>query len=168
MSATPTTPTTPETTACTGELCWLLNRAGHVLTTELTVALEELGLSPRAQSVLAAASAGELTQIELATITGLDKTTMVVTLDELERAGLAERTPSPVDRRARIITVTKAGERKLREASEITGAVRDDVLSVLPPGEREAFVASLTRLVQERLSEPVRCAQPVRRRAPRP
>jgi MarR family transcriptional regulator, transcriptional regulator for hemolysin len=147
-------------------LCWLLSRASYTLTTELTAALEDLGISPRAHAVLAAAAGGEHTQTELARTVGLDKTTMVVTLDELEAAGLAERRPSPTDRRARVIAVTKAGRRKLREAEAIGDGIRDDVLSALQPGEREAFVGALTRLVGDRLAEPVACAQPVRRRAP--
>ena len=44
---------------------------------------------------------------------GLDKTTMVVTIDELEPAGMAERLPSPTDRRARIIGVTKDGRKAI-------------------------------------------------------
>ena len=90
-------------------LCWLLSRASWTLTTELTAALEDLGVSPRAHAVLAAAATGEHSQTQLARIVGLDKTTMVVTLDELEAAGLAERRPSPTDRRARVIAVTPAG-----------------------------------------------------------
>ena len=90
-------------------LCWLLSRAAHTLTTELTAAMEGLGVSPRAQHVLDTALDGEHTQIELARLVGLDKTTMVVTLDELEAKGLAERRPSPTDRRARVIAVTDAG-----------------------------------------------------------
>jgi MarR family transcriptional regulator for hemolysin len=148
-------------------LCWLLSRASYVLTTELTAALEGLGLSPRAHSVLAAAATGEHTQTELARMVGLDKTTMVVTLDELERAGLAERRPAPTDRRARVIAVTKAGERVVREAEEITARIRDDVLAALPARERRTFVDALARLVGGRLAEPVACAQPPRRRAPR-
>ena len=148
-------------------LCWLLSRASYTLTTELTAALEGLGISPRAHAVLTAAASGEHTQTELARTVGLDKTTMVVTLDELEAAGLAERRPSPTDRRARIIAVTKTGRRKLREAEAILDGIREDVLSVLEPGEREAFLGALTRLVGDRLAEPVECAQPVRRRAPR-
>jgi MarR family transcriptional regulator for hemolysin len=35
--------------------------------------------------------------------------THVVTVDELEKAGLAERRPSSRDRRARVISVTEAG-----------------------------------------------------------
>jgi MarR family transcriptional regulator for hemolysin len=148
-------------------LCWLLSRASYTLTTELTAAFEDLGISPRAHAVLAAAATGEHTQTELAKTVGLDKTTMVVTLDELEAAGLAERRPLPTDRRARVIAVTKAGRRKLAKAEAIGDEIRDDVLSVLPPAERKAFVGALTKLVSERLAEPVQCAQPVRRRAPR-
>jgi DNA-binding MarR family transcriptional regulator len=172
MAAHPQVEDTPAAPAageagCTGDLCWLLSRASHVLTTELTAALEGLGVSPRAQQVLSVASTGEHTQIELARTIGLDKTTMVVTLDELEAAGLAERRPSPSDRRARVIAVTPAGERVLREAQEIGDRVREDVLGALPADERGPFLDALRRLVDERLSDPVRCAQPVRRRAPR-
>jgi len=149
------------------DLCWLLSRASYVLTTELTAALQELGISPRAHCVMAAALSGEHTQTELARMIGLDKTTMVVTLDELESAGLAERKPSKTDRRARVIGVTKAGQRKVREAEAIAKRIRADVLGVLPPAEREVFLASLTKLVSQRLTEPTPCAQPVRRRAPR-
>lgn len=163
MAASPDTAAQP---LC-DNLCWLLSRASYTLTTELTAALEQLGIAPRAHAVLAAAAGGQHTQTELAKTVGLDKTTMVVTLDELEAAGLAERRPSPTDRRARVIAVTDAGRRKLSEAEEIGNAIRDDVLSVLPANERNAFLAALTRLVGDRLAEPVQCAQPVRRRAPR-
>ena len=148
-------------------LCWLLSQASYTLTTRLTAALEGLGISPRAHAVLTAAMTGDHTQIELARTVGLDKTTMVVTLDELEAAGLAERRPSPHDRRARVIAVTKAGERKVREAEDIVQRINADVLAALPVRERKAFLDGLTRLVTERLSEPAVSATPVRRRTPR-
>ena len=161
-------PSTAETTQpLSADLCWLLSRASYTLTTELTAAFEDLGLSPRAQCVLATAMTGEHTQGEIARAVGLDKTTMVVTLDELEAAGLAERRPSPSDRRARVIAVTPAGERKVREAEAIAEQIRADVLSTLPERDREVFLSALTRLVRVRLSEPVTCSQPVRRRTPR-
>jgi DNA-binding MarR family transcriptional regulator len=156
-----------EASPLTSNLCWLLSQASHTLTTELTAALEGTGISPRANMVLESAMGAQHTQIELAKLVGLDKTTMVVTLDELEAAGLAERRPSSTDRRARVIAVTKAGERKVREAREIISKVHADVLSALPANERKAFLGSLSRLVTDRLSEPVACEQPVRRRAAR-
>jgi DNA-binding MarR family transcriptional regulator len=128
------------------DLGWLLAQASHVLKTELTAALEGLGVSPRAHHVLATAMEGEYTQTELAAKVGLDKTTMVVTLDELEAAGLAERRPSPTDRRARSIAVTDAGERKVREAQEIAARIHADVLEALPARERQVLIDGLARL----------------------
>src|SRR5215211_3447477 len=120
-------PAPPEAEPISTDLCWLLSRASYILTTKLTAALEGLGVSPRAHCVLSAAMAGDHTQTELARTVGLDKTTMVVTLDELEAAGLAERRPSSADRRARVIAVTKAGERKVRDAEAIAERTTEDV-----------------------------------------
>jgi MarR family transcriptional regulator for hemolysin len=141
----------------------MLSRASHSLTTELTAALEGSGISPRAHAVLAAATGGAHTQTDLARLVGIDKTTMMVTLDELETEGLAERRPLRTDRRARIVVVTRAGEQKLREVEKVFDGVREDVLSVLPEEEREVFLGCLGQLACGRLSEPVRCSQPVRR-----
>jgi MarR family transcriptional regulator, transcriptional regulator for hemolysin len=145
-------------------LGWLLSHASHVLKTHMTAALEEVGISPRAYHVLATAMTAGFTQIELAQAVGLDKTTMVVTIDQLEAAGLAKRLPSTEDRRARVISVTKAGQRKVAQAEEIVDRVQAEVLGELPPRERKAFLESLARLVGDRLAKPAVCAQPVRRR----
>jgi MarR family transcriptional regulator for hemolysin len=128
------------------DLGWLLSQASHVLKTELTAALEGLGVSPRGHHVLATAMGGKYTQTELARIVGLDKTTMVVTLDELEAAGLAERRPSASDRRARIVAVTKAGEQKVRQAEEIAARIHADVLDSLPAREGQVLLDGLARL----------------------
>ena len=148
----------------TSDLCWLLARASHALTTELAAALESKGISPRDHSVLATAITCSYTQTELARLFGLDKTTMVVTLDELEAAGLAQRRLLSTDRRVRVVGVTAAGKRKLRQAESVMDRVREDVLSALPAREREIFLRSLARLAYGRLSAPVACSQPVRRR----
>ncbi len=145
------------------DLLLLLGQASHALATELTARLSNLGLTPRAHCVLAHARRRELTQNELAAECGLDKTTMVVTLDELERAGLAIRRASSTDRRVRLVSVTAAGGRKVAQADAIVAQVNADVLSTLPRRERRAFAAGLRRLVDERLSTPVQCEPPVRR-----
>lgn len=151
----------PETLA--SDLCWMLSRASHALTTELTAALEGSGISPRGHQVLAAATDGEHTQTDLARLVGIDKTTMMVTLDELEAAGLAKRRPLSTDRRARVITVTRAGEKKLRELEQVFDRVREDVLGILPEDDREVFLRCLGQLACGRLSAPVACSHPVRR-----
>jgi DNA-binding MarR family transcriptional regulator len=147
-----------------GNLGWLLSRAHWALTSELNAAFEQLGISSRGYWVLAAAAAEERTQGELAEVVGLDKTTMVVTVDELEHAGLAERRRSKVDRRARVIAVTKAGRRKIVEGRKVVERVQSDVLSTLPVPQQLSFVEALASLVDGRLSEPVECNPPLRRR----
>jgi MarR family transcriptional regulator, transcriptional regulator for hemolysin len=149
------------------QLAWLLSTASYALATELTAGLSSLGVSPRGHCVLSSALGGQYTQTELARMVGLDKTTMVVTLDELEAAGLAKRVPASHDRRARVVAVTKAGERKVREAEEIVGRIQDDVLATLPARQREVLMDALRTLVRERLSEGVECSPSVRRREPR-
>jgi MarR family transcriptional regulator for hemolysin len=150
-----------------GNLGWLLYRAHWALAGEMTAALAPLGLSGRGYHVLRAALSGEHTQKELADMVGLDKTTMVVTIDELERDGLAERQPSPTDRRARVIAVTKAGRRKVAEADAIKERVQADVLQSLPARQRKALIDALAELVQGRLAEAAECDPPLRRREPR-
>ncbi len=145
-------------------LCWLLARASQSLTGQLTEGMADLGTSPRAHCVLATAMTGEYTQTALAQAVGLDKTTMVVTLDELEAAGLAERRPAAGDRRARIVAVTKAGERKVAQGKQIVAKIQAQVLASLPARERDQFVAALARLVGDRLAEPAACGASVRRR----
>lgn len=148
-------------------LSWLLGHASHVLATELAVALAPLGLGSRGFCVLASAAGRELTQRDLAAEVGIDKTTLVVTLDDLERLGLAQRTTSSTDRRARVISVTETGLEKLAEGQAIVEAVQRDVLGALPEDERDAFLSALRRLARDRLSEAPACTAAPRRREPR-
>src|SRR5215217_2358641 len=134
-------------TSTAPDLGFLFNHAGHVVTTELTAALAELDTTPREICVLRHALGADLTQTRLGELCGLDKTTMVVTMDELERAGLAERRPSPADRRARVVAVTPAGRKKLKQAEQIGERIREDVLAALPEEDRERFVDALATLV---------------------
>lgn len=145
------------------DLTGMLVHAGHVLNTRLTAALAEIGITPRHQCVLIHAMETELTQIQLADLADLDKTTMVVTLDDLEAAGYAERRPSSTDRRARIVHVTEAGARIAEQGQEIVDRVHAEVLHALPDGQREAFVDALSALVAGQLAEPVESDRPVRR-----
>src|SRR3954451_5206406 len=152
------------TTERSADLIFLLSQAAHALTTELTARLECLGITPRAHCVLTHALGHEHTQIKLAELCALDKTTMVVTVDALEQAGLAERRPSAADRRARIIAVTDAGAEKVREADEIVAGIYADVLGSLPPASRDGFLEGLQQLVAGRLASPPACSTPVQRR----
>ena len=149
-----------------GSLAWLLSQAHFAMLSEMHRTLQPLGITPRGYHVLVAAQTGDRTQSELAELVGLDKTTMVVTVDELEKAGFADRVPSETDRRARVITVTKDGDRLVRECRRVMDEMQGEVLAALPRDQRGPFLEGLATLVRERLSDAPDCPG-VRRREPR-
>jgi MarR family transcriptional regulator, transcriptional regulator for hemolysin len=140
------------------DITGLLNQAGHVLSNRLAAELAGVGLTPRMQCVLVHALEEDRTQIELAALADLDKTTMVGTVDDLERQGLAERRPSATDRRARIIAVTPEGRRAAEEGQKIVDRVHREALQAFAPADRAVFVEVLADLV-----DGVPASGPVRR-----
>jgi MarR family transcriptional regulator for hemolysin len=145
------------------DLSFLLDHTSHVLRTRMSSALAEIGLTARMHCVLVHALEEERTQIQLAEIGDMDKTTMVVTVDALEKAGLAERRPSSSDRRARIIAVTEEGARMARRSQEIVDRVHGEALAALPADERKVLLRAMDRLATGHLASPVENPRPVRR-----
>jgi DNA-binding MarR family transcriptional regulator len=129
------------------DLAMLLNHTNQVLHERLATVLADLDISFRERCVLVKARGQQRTQREIAELSELDKTTMVVTVDGLEAAGLAERVPSPTDRRARIVSVTPKGEQAAARSDEVVQALYDEVLAVLPPTQRKAFIGALETLM---------------------
>src|SRR4051794_321048 len=129
------------------DITGLLNMAGHVLSNRLGAALADVDLTPRMQCVLVHALEEERTQIQLAALADLDKTTMVSTVDELEARGLAARKPSATDRRARIIEVTEKGRLAAEEGQRIVDRVHRQALNAFASADRAVFVEVLSELV---------------------
>lgn len=145
------------------DLSFLLNHTSHVLRTRMSAALGEIGLTPRMHCVLVHALEEEHTQIQLAEIGDMDKTTMVVTVDALESAGLAERRPSSRDRRARIIAVTEKGAALAERSQAIVDKVHGEALNALGAGDREALLRALNTLAAGHLATTAENPRPVRR-----
>lgn len=129
-------------------LGWLLARAGHAVGTALGAALAPLGTTPRELSVLAAAAPVPRPQLGLAVAVGLDKTTMVATVDALERRGLVRREQHPDDRRIRLVAVTDDGSALLQRATAVADQVERSLLDGLPAQDRDALLPLLRALVQ--------------------
>ncbi|MFD3744959.1 MarR family winged helix-turn-helix transcriptional regulator [Nocardia sp. NPDC058633] len=151
MTALATTRTEPD-------LSFLLDRTSHVLRTQMAAALADIGLTARMHCVLVHALEAERTQAQLAELGDMDKTTMVVTVDALEKAGLAERKPSSADRRARIISVTPAGAKLAARSTKIVDGVHRRALGSLPSVERESLLRALNHLAEGHLSTVVETA----------
>ena len=71
---------------------------------------------------------------------------MVSFVDDLEGAGYVARSRYPHDRRAYVITLTRAGNAALRRATRALDDVETALLSPLSVGERRTFTALLARL----------------------
>lgn len=129
----------------------LLGRA-HTAHRALTLAhLHPLRLSPKGFGALSLLAAeGPTSQQRLAERQGIDRTTMVAVIDELERAGYVERRRSDTDRRAYALHATPAGERVLAEARGAAQAAEDEFLTPLAPEERERLKEALRTLLRPR------------------
>lgn len=127
-----------------GQLLTVTAAAAQTLATER---LEPLGLSPRGWGVLSTlVESGALTQTELATATGTDRTAMVYLLDELEAGRLVERVRNPDDRRSFLIHLTPAGRRTQRQAASALAEQADTLLRPLQVAERRQLIDLLTRV----------------------
>ncbi len=124
-----------------GQLFFRLWRASHTRTAE---ALDSVGLTPALFALLnvLGARAGA-TQQEIGTEMGIDRSTMVVLIDELEAKRLAKRRPHPSDRRAREVAITTKGRQVLQQAREVALQVEGEVLRGLTSEERDALMALL-------------------------
>ena len=97
-----------------GQLFFRLWRATHTRTADV---LGSVGLTPALFALLNVIRAREgAIQQELGSALGIDRSTMVSLIDQLESAGLARRRPSATDRRAREIAITPKGRRLLQRA----------------------------------------------------
>jgi DNA-binding MarR family transcriptional regulator len=110
-------PPAPETDPLP-RLGYLLKHA-NLRYAELTgAALAPLGIDTREWvTLMYLDSQPQLSQAEAAKRLGIDRTTMVAVIDQLERKGLVARRPHPDDRRKNAVEVTPAG-RDLRERAD--------------------------------------------------
>jgi DNA-binding MarR family transcriptional regulator len=145
------------------DLSFLLDHTSYVLRTRMTAALAEIGMTPRMHCVLIKALEAERTQAQLAELGDMDKTTMVVTVDALEKAGLAERRLSPTDRRARIIAGTPKGAAMAKKSQAIVDRVHRAAIDSLPEPARSILVGALSSLAAGHLAMPDDTSQGVRR-----
>jgi DNA-binding MarR family transcriptional regulator len=126
-----------------GQLFFRLWRASH---TRIAAALEAIDLTPAQFGLLnvLGAHAGAIQQ-EIGSAMGIDPSTMVSLIDELEAGGLAKRRPHPNDRRAREVRITPKGRRVLEQARQLVLRVEGEVLQGLTDAERGELLALLRR-----------------------
>ncbi len=127
---------------------FLLARMGHVAAKQFSARLERLGLTTRMWGALNVLDAeGAVTQQKLGQCTGIDPSSMVSTVDDLEAAGLVERRRHPSDRRAHALHITDEGRTTLSRGRQLARGAQEDLLSPLNAEERKQLHELLLRLV---------------------
>ena len=89
-----------------------------------------------------------LTQTRLAEGTGIEKSSLVLFLDALERDGWVERCRHPHDRRAHIIHLTDEGARRFEQVGLGLYQQQQANLAVLNEAEHAAMLDMMNRLTE--------------------
>jgi DNA-binding MarR family transcriptional regulator len=127
---------------------FLLFRASAMSLALASEMLAPLALNPRQAGILTMVTELEpMTQKDLAGALGIDRTTMVALLDDLEAKGFATRQRHPHDRRAFLVHPTDAGRHAQAAAVQILDEQQRQFLAPLTAAEREQLGALLRRLL---------------------
>lgn len=130
------------------QLGFLLGRAHLAHRAIAERALASVGLGGKEFGALAVlVDEGPLSQQRLGERQGVDRTTMVAVVDELERRGLVERRRNPDDRRAYSLHATPAARGVLKQAGDAAKRAEDEFLAPIPAGERRRLKQLLQRLI---------------------
>ena len=127
-----------------GSLYYLLKHAQMRLADLTGPALAPLRVNGRETAVLIAIDGQALpSQHDIAQRMGVDRTTMVGLVDELEKKGLVERRPDPLDRRKNVVALTEAGRTTVQGATRAVAEAERRFLGPLSDDEGAALRAAL-------------------------
>ena len=102
------------------------------------------GLTQRQYAVLTAVAHNPgLTQTDLVRSTGIDRSTLADMVARMISKGLLERERSSLDARANTVSLTDAGRAELSDAKPKVDAADKKILTLLPRGKRNSFIAGL-------------------------
>ena len=126
---------------------FLLRRAHQISASIFERACADLALTPAQYGVLCVLQQRPgIDQSSLARALAFDKVTVLRVLKGLEDRGLCERAASSQDRRQREVSLTPAGARMLRRASEPVQQAYEMLMSPFSPEQQVQFMALLQQL----------------------
>jgi len=142
--------------ALAGRLGYLLKHAQLRLAELTASAMAPFGITGRQLAVLIAIdSQAPLSQQEVARRLGVDRTTMVLLIDELENKRLVQRRQDPGDRRRNVVALTDAGRTTLRSATGASAEAERLYLGSLSDDEAAQLRRALRAVAFPAPAEPV-------------
>jgi MarR family transcriptional regulator, lower aerobic nicotinate degradation pathway regulator len=143
--------TEPEKSAATliDRTLFATHKLGMLVLAKTEIAFSELGFTARDYFVLAGVDRPTpVSQQDLSRTLGIDPTTMVAIIDDLERRGLVERTRNTADRRRYDLTLTATGRADVKAANRVVDKTEREFLRVLETDERAAYRAAAAKLLR--------------------
>lgn len=141
--------------ALAGRLGYLLKHAQLRLSELTAAAMAPFGITGRQCAVLIAIdSQAPLSQQEAARRLGVDRTTMVALIDELEGKQLVQRRQDPADRRKNVVALTPAGRGTLRKAGKASDEAERRFLAPLTGDQAAQVREALRRIAFPSVTEP--------------
>lgn len=132
----------------------LANRPGALLTIAARTGQElakrrltPMGLSVQLCGVLNLIAEGAISQQALGEQLGIDRTTVVELIDQLEQQGVVVRRRNPADRRSYALSLTPKGRTVQKRAAGAFDAAADEFFGPLTPGEQQALMDMLRRMI---------------------
>jgi DNA-binding MarR family transcriptional regulator len=126
----------------------LLHRAGQCAADIFQAEMGLDDLTPRQYAVLLTVSQNEgLSQTQLVDKTGIDRSTLADIVRRMLKKGLLTRRRTREDARAYAVRLTDDGWKSLRTADPVARRVDERILSALPAGQRDRFLADLGAIV---------------------
>jgi DNA-binding MarR family transcriptional regulator len=133
-----------------------LPRLGHLLkqaylqfTGFTTAALEPLGITAMEwAALLRFDEEPSLSQAGLARLLGIDRTTMVALVDQLEGKGLVTRRPHREDRRKNVVELTAEGRDLKKRAAALVDGCERQFLSALTKSDAQQLKAALHMVIE--------------------
>lgn len=126
---------------------YLISRMGFFASRRFAERLSTLGLTPRMWGALNVLDAeGAISQQQLGRAIGMDPSSVVAAIDELESHGWVQRRPNPADRRAHALHISDAGRDTLTRGRALARDAQEELLAPLSAPERAQLHELLLRL----------------------
>lgn len=126
----------------------LLRRLDQHATQLYSTETSDNDLTLRQLAIMTAISREEnLSQTDLVTITGIDRSTVAGIVSRLIRKGLLDRRRSPDDGRAYCVKLSKRGQKAVAGADRLYTRIEKKLLSGVPATEASQFITTLKSIV---------------------
>jgi DNA-binding MarR family transcriptional regulator len=127
---------------------FLLSRAGMLAQKDFSARIGQLELTTRQWGMLNVLDAEQgISQNKLGACVGMDPSSSVAAIDELERQGRVERRRDPNDRRAYALYLTNEGQATLAAGREIARKAQEQLFGALTSQERAQLHELLLKLM---------------------